>query len=205
MSAPPRLLIASRSRDKLREIRAILAPLRGTQLLSLGDAGLDFESAEDGIEAFDTFRENALAKARYFAARSGLPTVADDSGIETDALAGAPGVRSRRFSGADLDGQALDRANNELLLERLRGVPPGRRTARYVCAAVLLEPGLPVRTALGTVTGRILEAPRGTGGFGYDPLFWLDEAGCAFGELSDTEKHRFSHRARAFRALANTL
>lgn len=202
-----RLVIASRSPDKLREIRAILEPVHRCTLLSLQDAGIDAAPDEEHLERFETFRENALAKARYFSARTRLPVLADDSGIEVAALGGAPGVRSRRFAErADLDGVALDLANNQLLLERLRDVAAPERTARYVCAAVLLVPGEAApRTALGTCRGRILDAPRGTGGFGYDPLFWLEETGCTFGELPDSEKHRFSHRAHAFRALANAF
>ena len=204
MAASARLLIASRSADKLREIRHILGRLRGVELLSLEDAGITPDPAEDTLEAFPTFRENALAKARYFAARTGLAVLADDSGIEVEALHGAPGVRSRRYSGRDdLAGAELDRANNARLLEQLRDVTPSRRGARYVCAAVRLDPDGTVRTALGTCTGRILDAARGTGGFGYDPLFWIDALQCSFGELDPDQKHRFSHRARAFRALAN--
>jgi XTP/dITP diphosphohydrolase len=206
MDTPARVLIASRSADKLREIREILAPLRRTELLSLADAGIGPSSDEDGIEAFDTFRENALAKAHYFARRAGLPVLADDSGIEVDALAGAPGVRSRRFSGRDdLGGRDLDLANNTLLLDRLQGLPSDRRGARYVCAAVFVAPGKIVLTAVGTCAGTILDAARGTRGFGYDPLFLPEGDTCTFAEMDAAVKHRFSHRARAFRALANAL
>ncbi|HSJ13350.1 MAG TPA: non-canonical purine NTP pyrophosphatase [Longimicrobiales bacterium] len=206
MTRPGPLLIASRSPDKVREIRAILCHLPRLALLSLEEADVGPEAAEESIETFETFRENALAKARYFVERTGLAVLADDSGIEIDELDGAPGVRSRRFCGRDdLTGQDLDRANNDLLLERLRGLPANRRGARYVCAAVLLAPGTAARTAVGTCRGRILEEPRGSGGFGYDPLFWVEAATATFGALPPDQKHRFSHRARAFRALANVF
>lgn len=200
------LLIASRSADKVREIRDILQPALGSRLISLADAGVGASAAEDDVEAFPTFRENALAKAAYFQRLTGMAVLADDSGIEVDALNGAPGVLSKRFALAPgLTGLALDRANNQLLLDRLAGVPTERRGARYVCAAVLLNPATPPRTALGTCRGFILDAPRGTGGFGYDPLFSFPELQRTFGELATAQKHRFSHRARAFRALAAQL
>lgn len=199
------ILVATRSEDKLREISQILARPQ-LQLLSLRDAGIAPEPAEDDVEAYGTFRENASAKAAYFAARSDLPVLADDSGIEVDALDGAPGVLSRRFSGrTDLDGNRLDQANNQFLLQRLAGLPPARRGAGYFCAAVLRSPNGHVITALGTVRGEILGEARGQGGFGYDPLFLLPQAGRTFGELDPVEKHRYSHRARAFRALAGCL
>lgn len=201
---PPRqrLLLATRSLDKLREIRQILAHRPDLELLSLDQAGIEPDPAEEAVEAWDTFRENAIAKARFFHQRAAMAVIADDSGIEVAALGGAPGVRSRRFSGrADLAGLALDQANNQLLLERLRDLPPERRAARYVCAAVLLLPGRPPACALGSCAGTILESPRGSAGFGYDPLFLVPGVGRSFGELDPDEKHRYSHRARAFRAL----
>ena len=205
MAAEP-LLIASRSPDKVREIRDILRPAFREQPVSLIEAGIPPAAAEDDVEAYATFRENALAKAAYFHNLTGMAVLADDSGIEVDALAGAPGVLSRRFAARPgLAGLELDRANNQLLMEKLAGVPADRRGARYVCAAVLLRPGAPPLTALGTCRGRILEAPRGTGGFGYDPLFLLPELDRTFGEIAAAEKHRFSHRARAFRAIAAQL
>lgn len=200
--APLRLLLATRSADKVREIRFILAFRRDLELVSLEDLGVAPDPEEDHVEAFDTFRENAHAKAAYFLRKTGLATVADDSGIEVDALERAPGVRSRRFAAAPgLSGLALDQANNRLLLEKLAATPDARRTARYVCAAVLVTPDGHTTTALGTCYGRILRAPRGSGGFGYDPLFLVESEGKTFGELGPDEKHRHSHRARAFRAL----
>ena len=197
-----RLLLATRSPDKLREIRQLLAPPVQLELLTLQQLGIEPVPAEDDVETFPTFRENALAKAQYFQRLTGLAVLADDSGIEVDALDGAPGVRSRRFAARPgLDGRDLDLANNRLLLERLQGVPEEERTARYVCAAVLLTPDGLATTALGTCGGRVLEEPRGTAGFGYDPLFLVPGTGRSFGEIDPADKARFSHRARAIRAL----
>jgi XTP/dITP diphosphohydrolase len=173
------------------------------RILTLDDAGLPAIPDEDHLERFHTFAGNALAKAEHFSRRSGLPVIADDSGLCVDALAGLPGVRSRRFSGRDdLQGEDLDRANNQTLLDRLHGVPATARTAHYVCVAVLLWPGAPPATALGSVSGFILDAPAGNRGFGYDPLFLLPELGRSFAQVDAATKHRFSHRGRAFRALA---
>lgn len=200
------VLLATRSTDKAREIREILSAVRAISIMSLEDAGIDEVAEEAGIEAFETFLDNARAKADWFGRRSGLPTLADDSGLCVDALDGAPGVRSRRFAadaGPDRLGQ--DAANNALLLRRLEGVSAERRGAAYVCAAVLrLTDGRFVE-AVGSVRGRIADAPAGDGGFGYDPLFFLSEANATFGEVPPSVKHRYSHRARAFRALAASL
>jgi XTP/dITP diphosphohydrolase len=200
------LLIASRSADKVREIREILHTRLRARLVSLSDAEISPSAAEDDVEVHATFRDNAIAKARYFHHLSDMAVLADDSGIEIDALGGAPGVLSRRFAARPgLSGLALDQANNQLLLEKLDRLPDARRGARYVCAAVLLRAGLPPLTALGSCRGTILQAARGSGGFGYDPLFLLPQLGLTFGELPAAEKHRFSHRARAFRALTAVL
>jgi XTP/dITP diphosphohydrolase len=201
------LVLATRSADKAREIRAILAGARHP-ILTLEETGLAYDPAEEAVEDADTFLGNARAKARYYAARTGRPVVADDSGLVVDALDGAPGVYSKRFSGrADLAGLALDRANNDLLLLRLQGVPEERRTARYVCAAVLAWPGdpRPPLAAIGTCEGLIATAASGDGGFGYDPLFLVPELGATFGTLPADEKNRRSHRGRAFRALAGLI
>lgn len=204
-SASESLLLATRSADKLAEIRAILPARVRARLLSLDDAGVAPSPAEDGIESFDTFAGNALAKAEYFRALTGLPTLADDSGLVVDALRGAPGVRSKRYSGrTDLDGVALDQANNDALLRALTGMSDEQRGAHYVCAAALVGSGEPLVT-FGTVSGRILTAPRGAGGFGYDPLFLLPVLGSTFGEIAGDAKHALSHRGRAFRALAALL
>jgi XTP/dITP diphosphohydrolase len=197
-----RIVLATRNAHKVAELAALLAPRR-LQPITLGEAGLaDPDAAEEDLEPYGSFGENALAKARYFAARTGLPVLADDSGLAVDALAGQPGVRSRRFSGRqDLTGQALDRANLDVLLERLRGIDPPRRRARYLCAAALAVPDAGSAVALGTLEGSIAVHPAGTGGFGYDPVFLLPERSQTVAELSAVEKNRISHRARAFRAL----
>ncbi len=201
-----RVLVATRNADKLREIRQVLAGHAGIELIDLREAAIPESPAEDEVEAFESFEENALAKARYFATRSGMPTLADDSGLCVDALGGAPGVRSRRFSGrADLRGAELDRANNALLLERLAEVPEAERTARYVCAAAVVFPLAVERVFRGTCEGVILPEPRGSGGFGYDPLFLVPEEGATFGELPPERKDRLSHRGRAIREAGEWL
>jgi XTP/dITP diphosphohydrolase len=200
------LLLATRSTDKAREIRSILQHTFHGNIITLADAGIVASAEEDRIEAFDTFLANADAKAEYFLRRTGLPTLADDSGIQVHALGGGPGVRSRRYAERpDLDGRALDEANNERLLRELAAVPPDRRGARYTCAAVLHLPGGSRFACIGTCTGSILEAPRGASGFGYDPLFLDPATGLSFGETEPAEKNRRSHRARAFRGLAANL
>lgn len=203
-----RALVATRSRHKLEEVRTILGGslrIHGEvhELIDLVTAGIAPTPEEEDVEAFDTFRENALAKARYFFRLTGMPTIADDSGIVVHALAGEPGVRSKRYSGrSDLSGQALDDANNALLLDRLRDVPDERRGAHYVCAAALVGSGGGSVIGIGTCRGRILREPAGSGGFGYDPLFLIPDFGRSFGELPADVKHSVSHRGRAFRALA---
>ncbi|HKJ03872.1 MAG TPA: RdgB/HAM1 family non-canonical purine NTP pyrophosphatase [Longimicrobiales bacterium] len=198
-----RLVVATRSAHKLAEIRAILGVVPDLEVLDLDQAGVSRTEAEEKLEPYETFEENALSKARYYQERTGLPTVADDSGIAVDALDGAPGVRSKRFApDEDVDGLARDQANNRHLLRRLEGVPPDARTARYVCVAVMVSPGAEPVVCRGEAPGRIAEAPRGTGGFGYDPLFFDPDLGRTFGEIDADEKHERSHRGRAFRALA---
>lgn len=200
------LVVATRSANKLREIREILRDLPDLSLVDLDGAGVPETPDEEAVEAFDTFRENALAKARYFAERTGRPVLADDSGLCVDALGGAPGVRSKRFSGrAELSGAALDQANNELLVRSLEGVPAEVRTARYVCVVALADPAGREATYEGRCEGVILEAPRGAGGFGYDPLFYLPEEGATFGELPAERKNEISHRARVVAAAAAAL
>lgn len=204
-SAPDRILLATRSHDKVSEIRAILPDRLRDRIVSLDDIGLGHDPREDEIEKYDTFHENALAKAEYFRKQSGLPAMADDSGLVVTALDGQPGVRSKRFSGRDdLRGRELDRANNLALLAALRDVPYQQRGAHYVCAAVAVGGAAPL-IAFGTVTGCIGEEPRGSGGFGYDPLFRHHATGLSFGEIEPAAKHALSHRGRAFRALAMLL
>lgn len=200
------LVVATRSAHKLREIREILGDVSGYELVDLNQAGLPESSEEEGIEVFETFAENALAKARYFARLTSSPVLADDSGLCVTALDGAPGVRSKRFSGRrDLRGTALDEANNAHLLELLRTVPESERSARYVCAAALvLGPDMEA-VFLGGCDGLILTEPRGTAGFGYDPLFFIPPAHATFGELPAARKHQLSHRARAMEQVATAL
>lgn len=201
-----RLLVATRSEDKMAEIRQILADVPRLTVLSLDDVGIPEDPAEDDLEVFDTFEENALAKARHFHAIAGMPTVADDSGIEIDALGGEPGVRSKRFApDTGLGGQARDDANNRHMLRRLRGVPESERTARYVCVAVLLEDGREPAYCRGEAPGTILESPRGAGGFGYDPYVLDRELGVTFAEMTPDQKNARSHRGAAFRRLAALL
>lgn len=196
------MLLATRSEGKLRELR-LLFGAHEYDVIDLRAAGLPETSAEDDLEQFESFEENALAKGRYFNSLSGLPVVADDSGLQVRALNGDPGVRSKRWSGrVDLTGDALDVENNALLLRSLAGAVD--RAARYVCAAAFVDgPREIVRR--GEATGHITRAPRGSGGFGYDPYFESDELARTFGEVPASDKERVSHRARAFRALIDEL
>lgn len=201
-----KLLVATRSAHKLAEIRQILGEVAGLEVAGLDDAGLAPDPAEDRLEPFDTFEENALSKARHFAALApDMAVVADDSGLEVDALGGAPGVRSKRFAPGAHEGLARDFANNARLLDELEGVPEAGRGARYVCVVALVAPGREPLVLRGESPGRILEAPRGSGGFGYDPLFYDPELGRTFAEIPPGAKHARSHRGRAFRALAEEL
>ena len=198
----PAALLATRSAGKLRELRPLFE-VRGVSLIDLKEAGISETSAEDDLEVFETFEENALAKARYFHRLSGRATFADDSGLAVVALDGGPGVRSKRWSGrVDLSGQALDDENNRLLLERLREVED--RRAQYVCAAAFVDWNREV-VRVGEVQGRIVDAGTGENGFGYDPYFWSEELDLTFGEASREMKERVSHRGRAFRALLDAL
>lgn len=204
-----RLVLATRSADKVREIKEILKAGGATcEAVSLEEARVAWSSREEGIEAFDSFQANARAKAEYFAKLTGLPTVADDSGIEVLSLLGKPGVKSKRYApdAASLSGKALDEANNRELLRALLGADEKRRRACYTCVAVLLRrQGAVPEVFTGQCWGRVLEAPRGKGGFGYDPLFFFEELGRTFAELTPEEKHKVSHRGDAFRQVAEAL
>ena len=202
------ILVATRSRHKSNEIARILTRARSRQLITLNDAGIAEIPAEDELETATTFLENARAKALYFAHLSGLPVLADDSGLEVQALNNAPGVRTKRFAldaGIQAAGDALDDANNQLLLERMENVPDDQRAARYVCALCFAKPDGELFSSLGTCTGAIARAPRGSSGFGYDPLFLIPDLGITFAELSPAQKDARSHRARALRALASVV
>jgi XTP/dITP diphosphohydrolase len=196
------LVLATRSHHKRAELVALL-DLPHTRLVTLDEIDAADEPVEDGA----TFRANALLKARFYGRLTGLPTLADDSGLEVDALHGGPGVRTRRYAGE----QATDEDNNRKLLAALDGLPPARRGARYVCSLVFLaDPAIGgpplVRTA--TFTGRIAVGPRGTGGFGYDPIFepaTEPPGGRTVGLFSAAEKNAVSHRAKAARAMGEAL
>ena len=204
--ARPRLLVATRSEHKLRELRELLQ-LEHADLVSLEELGIPGDPVEDGA----TFETNAAIKARAAVRASGLPSLADDSGIEVDALGGRPGVRTRRYAGED----ATDEDNNTKLLQELAGLPSERRGARYVCVLALALPGdagarggQHVTFARGTCRGRIAAAPRGAGGFGYDPIFEPASeppGGRTLGLWSSAEKNRISHRARAARRMTPRL
>lgn len=190
-------VLASSNAGKLRELAAILAPL-GYELVTQSSLGID-TPPETGV----TFAENALLKARYAARLSGLPALADDSGIEVDALDGRPGVYSARYAGEG----ATDLANLQKMLEELRGVPSERRSARYQCVIAFARSAddpAPL-IAHGSWEGRVLTAPRGTGGFGYDPIFQPIGLHKTAAELSAEEKNAQSHRGEALRVLARLL
>ncbi|HUR40323.1 MAG TPA: RdgB/HAM1 family non-canonical purine NTP pyrophosphatase [Verrucomicrobiae bacterium] len=191
------VVLASSNRRKLAELQDVLAPL-GWGLRPLSDF-----TATQAEEPAPTFVENALLKARHASRIAGLPALSDDSGIEVDALNGAPGVRSARYAGDD----ASDDANNARLLEALAEVPDGSRGARYISVLAFVrhaDDPVPV-IAQGTWRGRILRAARGAGGFGYDPLFWVESHGCSSAELAPAVKNRLSHRARAAAALLQAV
>ena len=202
------LLIATRNPGKAREIRELFAGLP-IAIVFPEEVALKRLPEEEDLEQADSYLGNAVAKARYFAGRSGLPTVADDSGLEVDALDGAPGVHSARFAilaGAVPPDAHPDDANNALLLERLQGIPEAERTARYRCVVAHLDSATaPPEVVEAACEGRILEAPAGAAGFGYDPLFFSTELARGFGEAPAAMKHRVSHRGRAFRALIEVL
>ena len=203
----PRLLLATHSVHKLAELRELLQ-LEHAELVDLGGVGIEDEPDETGT----TFETNARIKARFGARRTGLPTLADDSGLEVAALDGGPGVRTRRYAGPT----ATDADNNAKLLGALEGLPPKSRGARYVCVLALALPlpgatareAVRIRVVRGTTSGRIATAPRGSGGFGYDPIFepaGEPPGGRTFGLWSAAEKNAVSHRGRAARRMAPIL
>jgi len=205
-----RLLIATRSVGKLRELRAIFSAF-DLEFVDPSSLGIPQSDEEDYLERYDTFEDNALAKARYFYELSGgLPTFGDDSGMCVDALAGEPGVYSKRWSGReDLTGKALDEANNAKLIEQMQDAlrRDGVRysdDARYVCVAAFKDSGGEA-VRRGEIEGRVLLRPRGAGGFGYDPYFEAPDLGGTFAESTIENTAASSHRARAFRALLSAL
>ena len=196
------VLFATSNEHKVGEVRAILAPL-GISVRSLSDVS---EAPDEPVEDGATFEDNARLKARYYASALGVTCIAEDSGLEVDALGGAPGVYSARYSGEEGPRARRDQANNEKLLRELASVPTERRQARFVCVASVSDPtGRILAEARGTYEGIIATEARGTGGFGYDPLLFLPDRGCTSAELSPEEKHARSHRGQAFRVLAQAL
>ena len=193
--AEKKLLLATGNAGKIAEFRELLSGM-DIQVLGLGDTPQgDMEPPE---ETGATFEENAIIKARCWMERTGLPVIADDSGLAVDALNGEPGVRSARYAGPE----ATTPKNNALLLERLSGVPGDSRAAEFHCCIALCRPGLPQVTFDGKVEGVITESPAGENGFGYDPLFFYPPMQRTFAQLSSAEKNRVSHRADALRKLA---
>ncbi len=192
-----RIVLASGNAGKIRELTELLGPI-GLEVVPQSQWQVE-ECEETGL----TFVENAILKARNAARHTGLPALADDSGIEVDHLQGQPGIYSARYSGPEGD----DRRNNEKLLAALQGVPPQRRTARFRCVMAFLahaDDPSPILTE-GTWEGRVASEPAGGGGFGYDPIFYLPEFGCTSAELPAAEKNRLSHRGQAVRTMAERL
>jgi XTP/dITP diphosphohydrolase len=205
-----RFLLATRSEGKLRELREIFSEF-GVEAVDLATLGIPETSRENNLEEFETFEENALAKARYFYEVSGgMPTFGDDSGMCVDALNGEPGVYSKRWSGReDLERTELDAANNAKLVARMRAARAEQGasfidTGRYISVAAFKDAAGEL-TRRGEIEGRVLTIPRGTGGFGYDPYFEAPELGGTFAESSIKNTAAGSHRARAFRALLGAL
>jgi len=197
-----RLLVASRSRHKVAELHDLLELGDDVALVSPDEVGVEGEPVEDA----DSFAGNAEIKVRYYAERSGLPTLADDSGLEVDALDGGPGVYTKRYAGPD----ATDEDNNSKLLDALEGLPAQERGARYQCVLAFLDPGSDGEPVFrdGRFEGRIATERRGAGGFGYDPIFEPEgesPGGRTVGQMSAQEKHALSHRGKAARAMAAYL
>ncbi len=182
------LLVATRNRGKMKEIGAYLGGCV-EELLCLADMPDLPDTVEDG----DTFAENSLKKAREASVATGLPVIADDSGLTVDILGGQPGVISARYAGE----QGNDAANNSKLLRELAGIPPEKRSAAFVCVLAFVHPNGCEKLFEGRIEGRILEAPRGDGGFGYDPLLLIEDHDATMAELSVEEKNRISHRGQA--------
>jgi XTP/dITP diphosphohydrolase len=195
MTFPSRVAIATKNPHKIGEIREICRDWPVEWVTSADDEWPDVE------EPHDTYLDNALTKARFVADALGLPAIADDSGIEVDALEGGPGPRSARFAGED----ATAADNLARLIERVREVPPDAKTARYRCVAACAWPGGRAMWAEGTCEGSLVAEPRGSGGFGYDPIFVPQGLKQTMAELAPGEKHRISHRGKAFRALGRLL
>jgi len=193
-----KIVLATRNKKKIEEIKDILmdAPIPIDGILTLDD----FPDAPQVMEDGSTFEENAIKKAKTIAAYTGITTIADDSGLEVDALHNAPGVLSARYAGEDAD----DTENNEKLLREMADTPDDKRTARFICC-IALASGDEVKTFYGCVKGRIGKRPVGKRGFGYDPIFYPEGYDRTFAEMTEEEKNAISHRARAIRKLREYL
>ena len=185
-----KILLGSKNKGKIQEFQEAFQDSQ-IEILSLND----FPDCPDAPETGNSFEENASEKALFYQKFTGLPSLADDSGIEVDALDGAPGIYSARYAGEP----ANDHANNQKLLENLKGIPSEKRTGRFVCVLALAKNGKIVQLSRGTAEGVVLEAPRGENGFGYDPLFFVPNLKKTMAELSITEKRQISHRGEALR------
>ncbi len=194
------ILIATGNPAKRREIAEVLGEGAASGIRWLGLSDLP-EAIPEPVEDGATFLDNAILKAHHYARAAGRWALADDSGLEVDALGGAPGVHSARYAGVDGGRGVVDPANNHKLIEMLRGVPQPRRTARFRCVLALSDGDRVLATADGVIEGQIIDMPRGAGGFGYDPHFLVPELGVTTAELPASEKNRISHRGRALQAL----
>ncbi len=191
------IVLATKNRKKIEEIRKICDVLGTANRIYTLD---DFPAVEDVVEDGDTFEANAVKKAKQIAGATGMTALADDSGLEVDALDRAPGVYSARYAGEDAD----DRANNDKLLNALKDIPAEKRGAQFVCC-IALASDKEIKTFTGYVKGRISNEPKGASGFGYDPLFYPEGSNRTFAEMSDSEKNTISHRANALRELQQYL
>ena len=190
-----RIVLATKNKGKIKEMRELLAPMN-IEVLSLAD----FSPVDDAEENGATFAENAMLKARYYFAHTGTPCLADDSGLEVDALGGRPGVYSARYSGED----ATDAANNVKVLREMEGIEKDKRTARFRCAMALVGEGIELTTD-GTCEGTLLTEEHGQGGFGYDPIFYVPKFDRTLAEMSSEEKNSISHRGAAVRKMADLI
>lgn len=190
-----RIVLATKNKGKIKEMHELLAPMN-IEVLSLAD----FSPVDDAEENGATFAENAMLKARYYFSHTGTPCLADDSGLEVDALDGRPGVYSARYSGED----ATDASNNAKVLQEMTGVEQEKRTARFRCAMALVGDGIELTTD-GTCEGVLLTEERGNGGFGYDPLFYVPAFERTLAEMSSDEKNSISHRGSAVRKMADLI
>lgn len=190
------VIIATKNKGKAKEFEKLFLP-KGLAVKTL----LDYPEIEDVEETGSTFEENAILKAETIANNLGVRVIADDSGLEIDALEGRPGVYSARYAGSEKN----DENNIDKVLDELQDVPENERTARFCCALAMTEPGKETVTVFGTCEGRILDERRGTNGFGYDPIFFVETKGKSMAELASDEKNKISHRANAIRKLDDLL